>query len=358
MKHRFFFVLFLCLMGVSLFSLQELIENSDKPLNPDAGRILKLEEELRITDEGGEFFFQYPNNVKIAPDGSIFLQDRELLLRLDGNGKYIHNYYKKGEGPGELQFVRDYAFQDGKLVVINSNPIKIVTFDFNGEFVDDVTIRQAFLFFRFLFLKDGRIYFFRNERPEAGDKPGVLDAPYALISMDMNGQDLQEHLTLPYQIFDAGGARMGLGRLTTVSYKSKFLFIANTEEYLVKLFDVESAAMLRSFNRDYRRVKPPKDYRWGGVYGSDGKRMGPPPPEYLFDVSSMDIVNDLLWVHTSTKDEDQGFLIDVFDFDGTFVDSFYLNTYSGIVGAQENSIFIKEADEDELVSIVKYKIIG
>lgn len=350
-------VVFLCLIGVSLFSFQEFIENSAKPLNPDAGRILKLEEELRITDEGGEFFFRYPSNVKVAPDGSIFIEDRELLLRFDESGRFLHNYFKKGEGPGEFNFIRDYTFHDGKLIVISSNPNKIVTFDFNGELGDDVTLHEAFFSFRFLFHKGGRIYFFRNEPPEAGEKPGVLDAPYVLISMDKNGQGLREHLTLPYQIFDAGGARMGLGRLTTCSYENKFLFIINTEEYLVKLFDVESETMQRSFSRKYKRVKPPKDHRWGGVY-RNGKRLGPPPPEYLFDVSSMDIVKDLLWVHTSTKDEDKGFLIDVFDFNGTFVDSFYLNTYSGIAGAQGNSIFIKEADEEELVSIVKYRIIG
>jgi len=337
---------------------QETIKNPAKPTNPEAGRILKLQQELNITDEGGEFFFQFPGNLKVAPDGSIFIEDRDLLLRFSKNGKFLHNYFKKGKGPGEMNFELDYAFQDEKLIAISSNPMKIITFDFNGELLDEVTLHQSFFFFRFLFLKNNRLYFFRNERPQEGDKPEVLDAPYVLTSMDMKGQNLKKHLTLPYQIFVAGGALSGLGRMTTASYKNKYLFISNTEEYLVKVFDVESQKVLKSFTRKYKRVKPPKDYRWAGVYDRQGNRMGPPPPKYLYDISAMYIVNDSLWVRTSTKDPDKGYLMDVFEFDGSYADSFYLKTEGGIISTHENSIFIKETDENDLVSVVKYKIIG
>ncbi len=346
------------LQSEAIKKAQEIIKNPKRPANPNAGRILKLQEELRITDKGGDFFFQYPAKVKVAPDGSIFISDHDLLIRLDKNGKYLHNYFKKGEGPGELNSVRDYTFHDEKLIVINSNPLKIVSFDFNDELIDDVNLHQSFLFFRFLFLKNNRIYFFKNERPEAGDKPEVMDAPYVLISMDMKGQDLKEHLSLPYQIYITGGAISGLGRITTASYKNKFLFIANTEEYMVKMFDVESQKMLRSFTRKYKRVKPPEDYRWGGIYNREGKRLGPPPPKYFFDISAMYIVNESLWVRTSTKDPEKGYLFDVFYFDGSYKDSFYLKPDGGIISTHGNSIFIKETDADDLVSIVKYKIIG
>jgi len=86
--------------------------------------------------------------------------------------------------------------------------------------------------------------------------------------------------------------------------------------------------------------------------------MGPPPPEFLYDISALYIVNDLIWVRTSTKDEDKGYLIDIFDLEGVFVDSFFLNTSGRIVGTYGDVIFIREADEDELLSIVKYRIIG
>jgi hypothetical protein len=337
---------------------QDVIENPDKPRNPNAGRVLELEEELRITDESGEFFFQYPNNVKLAPDGSIFMEDRELLLRFDVNGRFFHNFFKKGQGPGELIFIGDYDFHGEELIVIGSNPDKILTYDFNGELLDEVVLHDVPLFSRFQFLSDNRLFFFKNDRPETADKPGVFDAPHVLMSMDKAGRNIEEHISLPYQIFMAGGANMGLGRLTTVPYENRLLAISHTEEYLVKLYDVDSQALLRSFTRKYKRVKPPKDYRWGGIYGSDGKRMGPPPPEFLDDINALYVVDDTIWVRTSTRDEDIGYLIDVFDLAGVYMDSFYLKTDGGIVGTHESTIFIKEADEDELVSIVKYRIVG
>ncbi len=350
-------ILILFLLSTQILA-QDIIENPEKPLNSKAGRILMLKEELRITDEGGEFFFQYPSNVKVAPDGSIFMSDREQLLRFDGNGTFIHNFFKKGQGPGEINYLRDYVFRDGKLIVITSSPVKIMTFYLNGELFDDVTLHESFWFLNFQFLYGQRYFFFKNDRPDTGDKPGVFDAPYVLISMDRNGQNIKEHFSLPYQFFLTGGAGSGLGRLTSIPYKNKFLFIANTEDYLVKLYDIESHKILRSFRRKYKRVKPPEDYRWGGIYSRDGKRMGPPPPKFFNDISALYIVNDKLWVRTSTRDEEKGYLIDVFEFDGRFVDSFYLKTdLRGIISTQGDLIFIRESDENEIVTVVKYTIV-
>jgi len=349
---------------LSLFSLviinsqaQEIIENPEKPLNSKAGRFLKLNEELRITDEGGEFFFRYPSDIKVAPDGSIFMRDQDLLLRFDENGKFLHNYFKKGQGPGEINYLRDYVFEDGKLIIITSSPVKIVTFSFNGELLDDVTLHESFWFLNFQFFKDQKFFFLKNDRPETGDEQGVFDAPYVLISMDKKGQNIMEHFSLPYQFFMTAGASSGLGRLTSIPYKNKFLVISNTEDYLVKLYDLNSYEILRSFKRKYKRIKPPEDYRWGGMYDREGKRLGPPPPKYLYDISAFYIVNDKLWVRTSTIDKEKGFLFDVFEINGSFVDSFYLKSEIGrIISTHDNSIFIRETDENELVKVVKYRI--
>lgn len=352
------FVIIILFMFLNSFS-QEIIENPGKPLSKNAGRILELKEELRITDKGGEFFFQFPNNIKVAPDGSIFIADQDLLMRFDENGKFIHNFFKKGQGPGEINYLRDYLFEDGKLTIITSSPVKIVTFLFDGELVDDVTLHDPFWFFNFQFFKNRRFFFFINDRPETGDKPGVFEAPHVLISIDERGQNIEKHLSLPYQFFMTGGAVSGLGRLTSVAYKDEFLFIADTEEYLVRLYDTESQKIVRSFKREYKRVKPPEDYRWGGIYSRDGTRMGPPPPKFFNDISALYIVNDKLWVRTSTRDEEKGYLIDVFDFEGRFVDSFYLKCeVRGIISTHGDVGFIRETDENELVTVVKYRIIG
>ena len=43
---------------ISIF--EEIIHNPEKPLNPNAGRILELREEMRISDKGGDFYFSSP----------------------------------------------------------------------------------------------------------------------------------------------------------------------------------------------------------------------------------------------------------------------------------------------------------
>lgn len=355
--NRCTWILSILLLFTSL-PAQEVIENPDKPRNPYAGRVLKLEEELRITDESGDFFFQYPSNVQVAADGSIFLVDRDMLLRFDASGSLIHNFFTKGQGPGELMYQRGYVLQEGKLYVIGSNPDKILMFDFKGELLDEEVLHDTPLFMQFQFLKGGRFFFFKNDRPETGGKPGIFDAPNVLISMDRDGRNMEEHLSLPYQFFVTGGAIASLGRLVSVPYRNEILIVVDTDDYLVKLFDIGSGTLLRSFKRKYKRVKPPEDHRWGGIYDSEGNRLGPPPPDFLNDVAALYVVDDDIWVRTSTTDEDKGHLIDVFDFEGRLIDSFYMPGNLRIVGTDGDRIFVRETDEDELVSIVKYRIVG
>ena len=336
---------------------QEMIENPKNPTNPNAGRILNIQEVLRITDEGGEFYFIGPRYIKVAPDGTIFIYDREQLLRFDKNGKFIHNFFKKGQGPGELNFVRNYGFKDGKLFVFNANPYKIVWFDFNGELLNDIKIHDISGDLRFQFLKDDTFYFFTSDIPRPDGKPMIINVPQVLITLDQLGKKEKELSPFNIKVFTTGGAWSGVSRLISVPYKNQYLFVSHTQEYLVKLYDTEAQMTLRSFTRKYKRVKPLKDHRFGGIFLRDGKRIGPPIPEFFADIREMFMFKDLLWVRTSTKDEEKGYLIDVFNLEGKFDDSFYLNIDGSLVSTHEDFIFVREKDEDELLSIVKYKVI-
>jgi len=56
----------------------------------------------------------------------------------------------------------------------------------------------------------------------------------------------------------------------------------------------------------------------------DGKMVVAPAPEFLPDIVNLFIHDKDIWVATSTKSKDKGVLIDVFDSDGVYRDSFYL----------------------------------
>ena len=103
-----FSLLFLCLA----FNVhtQDIIENPEKPSSQSAGKIVALKEVLSIDDVGGDYYLKYPRNPKVSPDGSIFVSDHEQLLQFNREGNFLRNYFKKGQGPEEMQGVSNYFF--------------------------------------------------------------------------------------------------------------------------------------------------------------------------------------------------------------------------------------------------------
>ena len=78
--------------------------------------------------------------------------------------------------------------------------------------------------------------------------------------------------------------------------------------------------------------------------------------EYEPDIKKLCGEADRLWVETSTDDKMNGPLIDVFDKDGRFVDSFYLGAGRTLMAVQEGFLFTQEKSEDGTISLVKYRI--
>jgi hypothetical protein len=74
MKRPALFFTFIFIFSSIIFT-QEVIENPEKPLIKKAGRVVELKEVLSIHDVGDDYYFKYPSNLKVAPDGSIFFLD-------------------------------------------------------------------------------------------------------------------------------------------------------------------------------------------------------------------------------------------------------------------------------------------
>ncbi len=78
-QYRVILIIFLCVSVIPLAS-QQVIKNPKKPLNPEAGRILRLQQTLIITDESGEFYFEYPQNLQTDSDGCLYIAESEQLF--------------------------------------------------------------------------------------------------------------------------------------------------------------------------------------------------------------------------------------------------------------------------------------
>jgi len=358
-KFAFLFVLLAVCCSFS-FS-QRLIENPAKPQNPNQGRILELKEELQITDESGDFFFQSPRDIKVAPDGSLFISDRESLIRLDADGNFIHDYYKKGQGPGELNSLRAFMIEDDVIIIYSANPNKLVWFKLSGELIQDKKIFDVPGFLRLAHFHNGIFYFIKSGIPNTEGKFDIVDIPQNLIAVDNEGQLRGEIASFPTKVFASGtgtsGAMVSIEDVYSVPMESRFLCVSHTSEYLVKVFDLDAQSVVQSFTRKYKRIKPSADWRSGRIGTGDGKMHSPPRPDFLNDISGFSHFQDKLWVLTSTKDDKKGQLIDVFDAEGTFVDSFYLKIDGRLMGTFEGCLFVLKRTEDDLVYIVKYRVI-
>ena len=87
------------------------------------------------------------------------------------------------------------------------------------------------------------------------------------------------------------------------------------------------------------------------------KKYRAPRIKFDQDIKAMFFNEGLLWIWTSTADDEKGALFDLFSQEGTFLDSFYINvTDFGLLCIDGDFIYIAERDDDYLPYIVKYKI--
>ena len=84
----------------SVIYTQEIIENPEKPLNKNAGRMLRLQEVFRITDESDDFYFKAPQSLKVDSEGNFLIIDDNQILKFSTDGRFLRNLFKKGQGPG------------------------------------------------------------------------------------------------------------------------------------------------------------------------------------------------------------------------------------------------------------------
>jgi len=361
----FFFIFCLSLLNFT----QEIIENPEKPLSKNSGRLVKLIEIMQIYDVGEKFYFEFPRNLKVALDGSIFIQDRGQFLHFDSNGRFVHNLFKTGQGPGEMQSMGNYFFHEENIISHERWTNKILWFDSHGKFIKEFRIQEKTSLSRFLLFRNGRYYFLSSERPIV-KKTSVVDIHQKLICVAEEGKEIKEMTAFPTKGYIAVGKQGGrvfydISSVIAVPYQKKFLFISHTQEYLIKLYDIEKEQVIRIFKRDYQRVKTPRDTERMGGAMLDGKPVSPPHQKFLNDVQNLLVFKDNLWIVTSTMDKEKRTLIDVFDSEGQYIYNFYLKFPENLVRRYHgdatmdisgDSLFTIEQNEDGICAIIRYKI--
>lgn len=345
----------------SIILAQTIIENPEKPLSKNAGRVIQLKEVMRITDEEGKFYFIGPWDIKVAKDGSIFVHEPNKLYKFDANGKFVKNLYKKGEGPGELnQNLTDIFIGEDEIILASSNMYKIIRLDMQGNLIED--IRPEWRFSTLIGCYNGNYFFIQHERKGFELKSGIREEYLRLCAVSNEERELVNPTSIIFPIKTAtyksnkgfiGGWSEPLKR---INENQRYVYLFHTHEYLIKLLDLEKIEVVRSFRRKYERVKSilTEEIRASNLL-----------PKYISDIYRLAIYKNNLWVITSTIDKKKGILVDVFNREGKYLDNFYLplqnikineHFYAPMV-VYGNYLFVIEIGEDELISVAKYEII-
>lgn len=338
---------------------QQMIDNPEKPPGKNAGRVIQLKEVMRIVDGEGKFYFREPWDIKVARDGSFYVQEPDKLYQFDGKGKFIRNLCRRGEGPGEFnQGLTDFFLGENEIILASSNVIKIVRLSGNGIWREDMRPKGR-TFFGLLGFYNGSYYLVTREPGKYERITGFYEDDLRLIMVDSQGEVTSTLSIFPFTISIGSGERGGftyISRLITTSENPRYIYLYCTPEYMVRLVDLEKKEVIRSFRREYERVKL-------GMKRKTPMLM----PKFYNDICRLLIHKDNLWVVTSTFDKGKGILVDVFNKDGKYLDAFYLPltkilteeriTYYAPMAVSGDFLFTIEVGDDGQISAAKYQII-
>jgi hypothetical protein len=336
-------------------SSQQVIENPEKPLAKNAGRVLELKEIWRIKDESGEFFFKYPYQLQVAGDGSIFLADEGEFLRFTPDGKFIKNLFKKGEGPGEISSGFTYFVRGGDLFIRDGTKRKVWSTDFDGILKSEFEIPNTG-YSGFIGISKSDFVFTKTVMPPAAERTGkLMEIPHVVYLTAMDGKSERQAFTFHSQEFmHPKAGRSWTPTIAVLSPDGRRIVGSYDLEYKIQVLDIEQGKIVRAFNRKYPRIKHVID----DYERKFNEHTGAPAMEFNPDVIGIKLVEDKIWVRTSTTDPKKGDLWDVFSMDGTFLDSFYLGPGRTLLRVEPGLLFVTEKAADETIALAKYKIVG
>jgi len=334
-----------------------------------AGRVLSLKEVMRIKDGRNDYYFKSPRDIRIAPDGCIFIVDDDQFLKFSPEGRFLKNLYKKGQGPGELEGIKDYLITDDALVILQLQPEKLMLITHDGELISE--LRPNFSTAKLFAVHNDQYVTARYSIPEfdaVGKESSFIQVEWTLGYIDGEGGAEETEPRFPTRWYTqrvGGGAFADhIADFIAVPYRNEALILCHAEEYGLKLFDLARKRVVKEFGRKYRRVRATPDES-GKIEIRPGISRFAPPVRYANDVQQVFVRGEEIWVMTSTIEPHKGVLIDVFDSRGEYVDHFYLPIQSGIKpeGLEEfplvfrdDFVFMAEYDEDGIPAIVKYRI--
>jgi hypothetical protein len=348
-------LLVLLLGTVSLLFAQTIIENQDKPAAPNAGRVIALQQVWRITDESGQFYFQIPNQVEIAEDGTVYVADLGELLKFSADGKFIKSLCRKGQGPGEIEDWFYFRLNGSNLIIWTPQSQRFWRADTEGNYQGSIPIRSNYIS-DILGPISGGLLTIKTISPPPEQRTGkFLDNKYVVTLFGLDGKERKEIHTFRSRAFFAGndrGVRFWDPNKECLGLDAKVVFGFHGRDYKIEVLEIAQGKIVRAFGRKYPKV-PHAALKWETDFRS---KFGAPIPEYEQDLLGLYPAGSNLWVSTSTEDKKRGRLYDIFSAEGRWLDSFYLGHGRALFTVWKDYVFVQEKNPDETIALVKYRI--
>ncbi|MGB8960097.1 MAG: hypothetical protein WCC00_13905, partial [Candidatus Aminicenantales bacterium] len=330
---RIFFVCLAFSLGIPVIGrTQPRVDNPARALAKNAGRIVKLEEILRIRDDGEKAIFKVPRNLVCGSDGSLYFMDYgdgPRLYRYGPEGKLISKLLRTGQGPGEAQNASNFLVTGDRIRVLAWIPPKIMDLGMDGRYLRETRVEEDTHGLWFLGMAEGRIYGIRDElfSSAAFRSSGAFTAfsvPNSVYEISPDFRTWRKLYEFPVRMMVKRGNGFRLDPIDATIGEST-LYLLHTAEYQVVAFDLRAGRVKHVVSRAYARVRSKPQKSSDPDPDPETRGLDFPDETYVWDAHKIHAAAGRLWVFTSVaKADGDDQQVDLFDEAGRFVDSVIL----------------------------------
>jgi hypothetical protein len=330
------------------------------PARPGQERVLKLIEVMRIPGEGPGYVLQGVSTLEIDRDGNLYTCDsfssgqKSHLLKFSADGRFVKDLYRQGQGPGEIESMYDFKVAGSDLYLFDFMKRKVVVQDTEGKFKAEYK-RPDWAFGDFLGTHGDWLVFSRKNYPLERKNTGLYDIKHSIVWLAKDGSVEKEGLVFSNREFlismSQGGGIMAWDPFTAVIGDGR-IYVNSTQEYQVQVLDLTTGKVIHTLKREYPRIKHVARDREKSFVS----RFNAPTRKYENDIAGLFFGGGFLWIRTSSTSKDKGTLFDLFDADGRFADSFYINLKGSVIRIENGFLYGSLLDADDLPVLVKYRI--
>jgi len=335
-----------------------------------------LKESLRIAEQPSLFFFASPDMPQIDEFGFIWVADQDQLLLFSPEGKFIRNFFIKGQGPGELTNMSGFIPERDRVLVFNCYPHKMIAFDRAGRLLQETSISQMLGHANLLGSWRGRYYFLREYFQSTGGKAIFLDIPVRLLSAALGEAEARvDGPWFPKRHFvrDTSWIKNVYYVQIARADETRFL-IAYNGNYDIYCLDLDRMEITPFIRREYRKVKIRPEWKTSRdrfrapsqtLSGSEVKVF---EHEMLDDVQKIWVLREKIWILTSIFDEANRLArVDLYDLKGKFLGSLMLPLPRGLewmrlsyapMTLHDSGLYVLAPAQTEALELVRYSLSG